>query len=685
MKWIAQTSIYRRLFFAALIVAVVPGLIILLLAGTYLQALKVQGQAVRVSADAVGIATAQLQTLQQMNADLLALHSAKLVNTAHNARTLQLEDQLQREIDTLQTTFGQTLTRYQRDYLVVASGNMGSVREQLTSSKTLTTIERDQQNALDSVINEQWPAYLPAQNQVLQALKQNQPPIKVHQLLAVANEHYVPLEQNWTTVVTLAHTTSDHVAQIAVTQKQQFIVFAVIAFLAILVVVVIAGSIVNLTIARPLHELAALTQRISKGDSDARIALKGNDEICLIAAAMNRMVDNLVQLIQETETRRDTLQGQIEQLISEVRGIAEGDLQVQAEMTPGMLGSLAVFFNYMVEALSSLMIRVKMASREAEASTTVARTVLAQLMNISQMQLQEIAEATVKVKQMTNSSRQLADRTRKLDDLVRDTQASIQKGRLSVQRAFDGMKRIHGNVHETAEKVQVLSQHSNDINQIITVISAISQQMNRLAHDAAVQASLVGEHGKGFGVVAGDIQRLAERTTSQISSIAEIVESVHEDIGSVALSMQDTERESSQGAKLAEDAGASLDTIFAAVEHQVQGMDVINQMTTQQLHSFNALEDVMQQVSQSTQQISASVRKAAQNLEYLARQVEELRVSVEVFRLREVSQPLKATFKADPVTPIPAMPRRFRRFPSTTPLTDGDSKRPLPQSNNTTI
>lgn len=674
MKWIAQTSIYRRLFLASLIVAVVPGLIIFLLAGAYMQALNVHGQALRASADAVGVATTQLQNLQRMNADLATLQSAMFVSTVHDARASQLES----EISTLQALFAQTLTQFQRDDLLANAGNMGSVREQLAGDQTLATIERDQRSTLASVIHDQWPAYLQAQSQVLQALKLNQPSTKVYQLQMTANGAYTPLEQNWTTLVTLTHTVSDDVAMIGNATRLRFTIFASVTFLAILCVVTIGGYVIHLTITRPLQELAALTQRIGKGDSDARITIRGSDEIYLVAAVMNKMVDRLVQLIQEAELQRDELQGQIEKLVSDVRGIGEGNLQGHVEMTPGILRSLAILFNDIVGALGRLIMSVKKASREVEAATILARTMLTQLANMSTVQSQEIAQVAVKAKQMTHSSRQVADRTHKLDDLVHDTQFAIQKGRLSVQRTVDGMKRIYANVHETSVKVQTLDKHSSEINQIITVISTVSQQMNHLAHDAAVQASRVGEHGKGFGVVAGDIQRLAERTTSQVSSIAQIVQSVHEDIGSATLSMQDTERESSQGAKLAEDAGASLDTIFAAVEHQAQGMDVINQMAMQQLHAFNALEGLMQQASQSTQQINTSARRAIQNLEYLARQVEELRASVEVFKLREISQPLKTTFKADPITPIPAsVPRRFKPVPLTAPLLDTDPKQPL--------
>src|SRR5260370_8016781 len=84
---------------------------------------------------------------------------------------------------------------------------------------------------------------------------------------------------------------------------------------------------------------------------------------------MNNMLDNIVHLIQDTQAHRDILQGQVEKLVSEVSGVGEGDLRVQAEVTADALGVLADSFNYMVEELSSLGVRVKGVAHEAENST----------------------------------------------------------------------------------------------------------------------------------------------------------------------------------------------------------------------------------------------------------------------------------------------------------------------------
>src|SRR5437763_10876674 len=327
------------------------------------------------------------------------------------------------------------------------------------------------------------------------------------------------------------------------------------------------------------------------------------------------MLENIVHLIQEAQAQRDSLQAQVEKLVSEVSGVGEGALRVQAEVTAVALGVLADSFNYMVEELGSLVVRVKMVAHEVESSTVAIFDRLTQLVETGDIQLNQIGEAVVEVEHMADSSRQVANRANILYNVASDAQQSAQSGREAVQEAVEGMGRIHVNVQATASKVQTLGERSREINNIVEVISSIAHQTNRLALDAAIQAAMAGENGKGFGAVAADIRRLAERAKDQASMIAKIVRSVREDIGAAAVSMQDTERETSAGAQLTHDAGLALQDIFSAVEHQAKEVEIINQMAMQQLQSTSAVEHIMQGVSNSTQQSSMSTREAAQHME----------------------------------------------------------------------
>jgi methyl-accepting chemotaxis protein len=254
---------------------------------------------------------------------------------------------------------------------------------------------------------------------------------------------------------------------------------------------------------------------------------------------------------------------------------------------------------------------------------------------VGDIQIAQMADAAEEVEVMAGSSRQVAERSQHLYEVAYTTRQDAHVGRQAVVQTIEGMGRINNNVQATATRVQTLGERSREINEIVDVISSIAHQTNRLALDAAIQAAMAGENGKGFGAVAADIRRLAERCKDQANMITRIVRSVREDIGSLAISMQETERETSSGARLTQEAGVALGSIFAAVENQAYEVELINQMAVQQLESSSSVVQIMQAISLSTQQSSFSTRDASNNMQRLARLVEQLRSSVEAFKLRD--------------------------------------------------
>ncbi len=350
---------------------------------------------------------------------------------------------------------------------------------------------------------------------------------------------------------------------------------------------------------------------------------------------MNNMLDNIVRLIQETQSRHSVLQAQIEKLVSEVSGVGEGDLRIQAEVTTDDLGVLADSFNYMVEELSSLVVRVKLLSKEVENSTTETFDRMAQLVESADAQINQITSATVEVNSTTTTSRQVAERAQTLYSIALEARRTAQEGRGAVRQAVEGMGRIFENIQATSGKVQSLGDRSREINNIVEVISGIAHQTNRLALDAAIQAAMAGDNGKGFGAVAADIRRLAERSKEQTNIITRIVRNVLEDINSAALAMSETERETSLGTQLTQEAGRSLEAIFPVVERQASEIEIINQMANQQLQSSHSIAQIMQTVSDSTQQNNSTTRMASEQIERVARLAEQLLASVEAFKLRD--------------------------------------------------
>jgi methyl-accepting chemotaxis protein len=646
LRFIRNMPIFRRLFIAFALATVVPAIVIVFLGNNNISSVDMRGQAVRTSFDAQNAASLEQINLQRMNALLQTRHNqifASLSNQIKDASLSAAGALISGDIFAREADFNQALTDYQNNYALATSSNMSNIQSILMSDNPNTHISSDQQAALNKVINVDWPKYRGLQDQELKQLDAatsgNQPIDQVYstayQTLFNANTAFTNLKNDWQKVVDIAIEMGKTVTAVGPSQTQPIIISTVISLFCVVLVVLATGYIVNLTITQPLRQLASLTRRISRGDTSARARLAGRDEISTVASSMNSMLDNIVRLIQETQSQRDALQTQVEKLVSEVSGVGEGDLRIQAEVTSDALGVLADSFNYMVEELGALIVRVKSVAQEVEDSTISILDHMSQLVETGDIQLNQIAQSTVEVEHMANSSRQVADRSQTLYSVAQDARRNAQGGREAVQQAVEGMGRIHQNVQTTANKVQTLGENSREINNIVEVISSIAHQTNRLALDAAIQAAMAGENGKGFGAVAADIRRLAERSKDQASSIARIVRSVREDIGAAAVSMQDTERETFAGTQLTQEAGVALESIFGAVEYQAKEIESINQAAVQQLQASSNVVQIMRSISNSTQQSNISTRSASQNTERLARLVEQLRASTEAFKLRD--------------------------------------------------
>jgi methyl-accepting chemotaxis protein len=657
VKLFNNIPIYRRFLVLFAIMAIVPIIVIALLSNFFLTSLDTRSQAVQTSVDAQSLSSQELSNLQRMNAllqtrfnQIFASLSGVIVDPAlASAGGLVSADIAAREAE-----FGQSLQAYQANYDLTTSSNMATIRSILINDNPATgpAIIADQQQALQAVATTQWPAYQNLQKQEVTLLDKLDPTIKGHpaklppaQLAAVfnnaygvlwhANYQFTTLNNDWQRVVDDTAATTKTVTTVGTSETQPIIIGSALAVFVILAMAFFIGLTVNFTLVTPLRSLSALTRRIARGDTSARAHMTGRDEIAMVATSMNTMLDNIVRLIQEAQGQRDLLQRQVEKLVSEVSGVGEGDLRIQAEVTADALGVLADSFNYMVEELGSLVVRVKLVAIEVDRSTLAIFDRLTQLVETGDIQLNQISNAAVEVEHMADSSRQVADRAEILYDVAREARLSAQGGRQAVQLAVEGMGRIHENVQETATKVQTLGDRSREINNIVEVISTVAHQTNRLALDAAIQAAMAGENGKGFAAVAADIRRLAERTKDQASVIGRIVRSVRDDIGAVAVSMQDTERETSAGSDLTQEAGVALESIFSAVEHQAREIENINHMAAQQLQSSRNVVQIMRAISNTTQQSTMSTHNASKEMERLARLVEQLRASVETFKLRE--------------------------------------------------
>jgi methyl-accepting chemotaxis protein len=640
-RFMSNLSIFRRLVIVFAVTTLIPIIVIVLLGNFYLQSISVRGQAVQTSFDAQNIATHEQINLQRMNALLQARFAqvfAQNSSALGGDPSLEASGQLtSADVAALEIDFGQTLTSYKGSYEIATSSNMSIIHNILTSDTPDhgNQLITEQKTALNAVADTDWATYQALQDQVLSELDQGADYFTTYTIFYEANQAFLPLKNHWQQVVDTATQMGTAVTRVGPSLTNPLLIYTAIAVLFTVLVIAVAGFLVNSTIVNPLNRLVALTKRIARGETRVRADIAGNDEIHQVAESMNGMLDVIVRLMQETQSRHADLQARIEKLIHEVSGASEGDLQIEAEVEQNELGLLASFFNRMTADLSDLVVNVKILARGVQSATLQLFSYIEELVDRADLQSQQIGRATTEIGNMATSSRRVAERAQSLSNVANEARQIALGGRAAVVQTVEGMERINENVRATATKVSSLGVRSREINEIVEAMSSIAQQTNRLALDAAVQAAMAGENGKGFGAVAVDIRRLAELEKEQANRVSQIMRNILDDINVVTLSVRETEQETASGTQLTKRVGSALEAIFSVVERQASEIEMANQVVTRHLQSSTMVGQIMQEVSQTAQQSNESTREVTRHMERLAQMAGQLLSSVEVFKLRE--------------------------------------------------
>jgi methyl-accepting chemotaxis protein len=389
-------------------------------------------------------------------------------------------------------------------------------------------------------------------------------------------------------------------------------------------------------------ELADICRQVASGDRGVRAPVRGEDEFAVLASAVNSMLDGspIAGSLVSTHTGGDTqdaaaLQAQIEKLLQEVSAVGDGDLRVQAEVTPDTLGVLADSFNYMIEELAKVAGRVQATTFQVTNATRRLLDRSAEVAQASDAQAIQISQTTESVARLADFVQLSANNALAAAEAARDALKNAEGGQKAVVQTIDGMVHIRENVQETSKKIKRLGERSQEVGEIVRLIEDIADQTNLLALNAAIQSAMAGEHGRGFAVVADEIRLLAERVTEATKRIATIVKSIQGDTYEAVVAMEESTQEVVKGSHLADQAGESLRSIYGAVDRQAKMIEGIAKAANERAQTSEAVAAAMTRIADITRQTNAATQDTTAAVSYLAELAEQLRASVATFRLPE--------------------------------------------------
>jgi twitching motility protein PilJ len=335
----------------------------------------------------------------------------------------------------------------------------------------------------------------------------------------------------------------------------------------------------------------------------------------------------------EERQQKEAIQMQLLELLSEVEGAASGDLTVRAEVTAGEIGTVADFFNSIIESLRDIVTQVKQAATQVNQAIGNNEEAIRQLADEALSQAEEINRTLDAVDNMTQSMQTVAASAQQAAIVAQDASLTAKKSGQAMDLTVQNILHLRETVGETAKKVKRLGESTQQITRVVALINQISMQTNLLAINAGIEAARAGEEGQGFAVVAEEVGELAARSAVATKEIEQIVENIQRETSEVVAAMELGTTQVVEGTRIVEEAKQSLSQILD-VSRQIDALvQSISDTTASQAQTSQIVSSLMKEIAVVSKRTSSSSHEVSQSLQQTMEISQQLQATVGTFKV----------------------------------------------------
>ncbi|RRV39023.1 methyl-accepting chemotaxis protein [Pseudomonas sp. o96-267] len=320
-------------------------------------------------------------------------------------------------------------------------------------------------------------------------------------------------------------------------------------------------------------------------------------------------------------------------LVQQAQALGAGDLGARmAQSSDDEIGELARSFNRMGEALANMVAGIRSAAQDVSARSQSMSALSRDAYQGIDQQSGEISSMAGAVEEFSATSQNIADNMRSTERLASANAQQTRIGRTSMDQASEALVQIAEALEQTSTVINGLGQRSQEIGGIVSVITAIADQTNLLALNAAIEAARAGEQGRGFAVVADEVRNLAGRTREATNEISTMIGSIQSETSSAIATMEQGRQLMQDGLERNAKVASALAQISEQSEAAGEQFAAITTATSEQSSTATVLSSNLQSIAQANgeqREVVANLADTARELDRLAAQ---LRQEVERFR-----------------------------------------------------
>jgi len=304
--------------------------------------------------------------------------------------------------------------------------------------------------------------------------------------------------------------------------------------------------------------------------------------------------------------------------------LAVDDMRITSEDEIGKAGTalnqMKNNLRTMIQSIAGTAEHVASASEEISSSAT-------QQAQGAETQKDQTSQVATAMQEMSSTVLQVSENSNKAAEASRQAAETARHGGSIVDETLNKMRTIADSVGATAKKMEELGKSSDQIGRIIGVIDDIADQTNLLALNAAIEAARAGEQGRGFAVVADEVRKLAERTTTATKEIAQMIKNIQDETKTAVSAMEAGTKQVEDGVKSTAQAGDSLKEIIHTSEQVGEMITHIATAATEQSSATEQVNNNMEQIAKLVKESAVGAQqsaKACQDLSGLALDLQKM-------------------------------------------------------------
>ncbi|BAU64500.1 methyl-accepting chemotaxis sensory transducer with GAF sensor [Stanieria sp. NIES-3757] len=335
--------------------------------------------------------------------------------------------------------------------------------------------------------------------------------------------------------------------------------------------------------------------------------------------------DNLAKTLAREKAAKERLQQQAIEMLRTVRPAFGGDLTVRAIVTEDEIGTIAGAYNTTLDSLKDIVIQVQKAVEQVVYTTSDSSVAVEGLSKQSQQQLQELQQALERIQAMIEASTITTQNAQKVEVAIEQANQTVQSGDRAMNNTVESILGIRQTVADAGKRVKRLSESSQKISKVVSLISSFATQTNLLALNAALEATRAGEYGKGFAVVADEVRNLSLQSSEATTEIEKLVREIQEETQEVAAAMDAGVQQVAEGTSLVNETRNSLNAIVVAtaeIRELVQGITSAANVQTQQAESVTKVMGQVAEIASGTSNDSRKISSSFHELQQLAQNLQ---------------------------------------------------------------